>query len=59
MITYKELIKMYKSGRLRDMVKEIKNNFGFYDFATEIEMDKGLTNKEKVKILVSILWQIG
>lgn len=47
---YQEIINSHINGQGRQMVDQI-DEFGWYDFAEEIEDDETITDAEKVKIL--------
>ena len=54
-MSYQELIESWTNGNKTLVSKEVKNNFGFYDFATRIEDDTTLSSDDKVSILCSML----
>ena len=52
---YNELIESWINGNKRNVTYEVKHNFGWYDFATQIEDDCNLSSDDKVSILCSML----
>jgi len=55
METYDELKTAWLNGNKKDVVYEIKHNYGFYDIATDIEDDETISAEEKVEMLCSIM----
>ena len=55
MDTYDELKDSWFNGNKKDVVYEIKHNYGFYEIATDIENDGILSADEKVEMLCSIM----
>ena len=54
-MNYNDLKLSWINGNKKDVVYEIKHNYGFYDFATDIESDTELSSDDKVDILCSVM----
>ena len=52
---YSEMMESWINGNKKDVVYEIKHNFGFYEFSSELENDGNFTAEEKVEIFASVL----
>lgn len=54
-MTYNQIIETFINGNRQEAAKEINKNFGWYDFATEIQNDDTLTAEERLNILCSLI----
>jgi hypothetical protein len=50
-----ELVNNYINGNKREVAEEIKNNYGWYSFATDLEKYDCLTVEQKYSMLISLI----
>ena len=54
-MNFEEIIETYENGNIKDAVYEIKHNFGWNEFATEIRDYELLSVENKLSILTRLL----
>lgn len=50
-----ELVNSYINGNKREVAEEIKNNYGWYSFVTDLENIDYITVDEKYSMLISLI----
>ena len=54
MITYQEIIESFINGQMRQALDQV-NDYGWYDFVSELEHDESLYADQKVEMLCRLI----